>query len=158
VRTSRSAREPDYNLLDSDALENEKELLLRKIAQVDAILRQKPMSRENRSLESEGLLELTTPVSYQEVNGASAKPASAPNLRTSKAWQGRQYSSGLRLLDNLNRRKVTVWSSFLWPFRRPTLQLCAVYLPRAIGANVELSKAIEAIKALKGCKHLNPDQ
>jgi hypothetical protein len=41
VRTSRSAPEPDYNLLDSDALENEKELLLRKIAQVDAILRQK---------------------------------------------------------------------------------------------------------------------
>jgi len=38
------------------------------------------MSRENRSLESEGLLELTTPVSYQEVNGASAKPTSTPNF------------------------------------------------------------------------------
>ena len=112
VRTSRSARELDYNLLDSDALDNEKESLLRKIAQVDAISRQKPMSRENRSLESEGLLELTTPVCYQEVNGASAKPATTPNLRTSKAWQGGKYSSGLRLLDNLNRRKVTVSSSF----------------------------------------------
>jgi hypothetical protein len=70
--------------LDSDALENEKELPLRKIAQV-AILRQKPMFRENRSRESEGLLEVTTPVSYQEVNGASAKPASTPN---SQALQG----------------------------------------------------------------------
>ena len=38
------------------------------------------MSRENRSLESEGLLELTTPVSYQEVNGAGAKPASTLNF------------------------------------------------------------------------------
>ena len=88
MRTSRSAREPDYNLLDFDALENEKELLLRKIAQVDAILRQKPMSRENRSREPEGLLEVTTPVSYQEVNGASAKPASTPNSRTLQGLAG----------------------------------------------------------------------
>jgi len=58
--------------------------------QVDAIMRQKPMSRENRSREPEGLLELTTPVSYQEVNGASAKPASTPNRGPSKAWQGRK--------------------------------------------------------------------
>jgi uncharacterized coiled-coil DUF342 family protein len=65
-----------------------KELLLRKIAQVDAILRQKPMSRENRSRESEGLLELTTPVSYQEVNGASAEPASTPNSRTLQGLAG----------------------------------------------------------------------
>jgi hypothetical protein len=41
ARSSRSAREPDYNLLDFGALENEKELPLRKNAQVDAILRQK---------------------------------------------------------------------------------------------------------------------
>ena len=37
-------------------------------------------------------------------------------------------------------------------------ELCAVYLPRAIGDKVALSKALEAINALKGCKHLNPDQ
>jgi hypothetical protein len=37
-------------------------------------------------------------------------------------------------------------------------ELCAVYLPRAIGDNVALSKALEAINALKGCKRLNPDQ
>jgi hypothetical protein len=41
ARTSRSTREPDYNLLDFGALENEKELPLRKNAQVGAILRQK---------------------------------------------------------------------------------------------------------------------
>ncbi len=49
------------------------------------------------------------------------------------------------------------YKTFLRPFRRPTLQLCAVY-PRAIGDKVALSKALEAINALKGCKHLNPDQ
>jgi hypothetical protein len=32
-------------------------------------------------------------------------------------------------------------------------ELCAVYLPRAIGDKVALSKALEAINALKGCKH-----
>ena len=37
-------------------------------------------------------------------------------------------------------------------------ELCAVYLPRAIADEVALSKALEAINALKGCKHLNPDQ
>ena len=37
-------------------------------------------------------------------------------------------------------------------------ELCAVYLPRAIGNNVALSKALEVINAFKGCKHLNPDQ
>ena len=37
-------------------------------------------------------------------------------------------------------------------------ELCTVYLPRAIGDDVALSKALEAINALKGCKHLNPDQ
>ena len=37
-------------------------------------------------------------------------------------------------------------------------ELCAVYLPRAIGDSAALSKALEAINALKGCKHLNPDQ
>jgi hypothetical protein len=37
-------------------------------------------------------------------------------------------------------------------------ELCAVYLPRAIGDKVALSKALEAINALKGWKHLNPDQ
>ena len=37
-------------------------------------------------------------------------------------------------------------------------ELCAVYLPRAIGDKVALRKALEAINALKGCKHLNPDQ
>jgi hypothetical protein len=41
ARTSSSAREPDYSLLNVGALENEKELPLRKNAQVDAILRQK---------------------------------------------------------------------------------------------------------------------
>ena len=34
-------------------------------------------------------------------------------------------------------------------------ELCAVYLPRAIGDKVALSKALEAINAFKGCKHLN---
>ena len=37
-------------------------------------------------------------------------------------------------------------------------ELCAVYLPRAIGNNVALSKALEVINAFKGRKHLNPDQ
>ena len=37
-------------------------------------------------------------------------------------------------------------------------ELCAIYLPRAIGSEVALSKALEAINSLKGCKHLNPDQ
>lgn len=37
-------------------------------------------------------------------------------------------------------------------------ELCAIYLPRAIGDRVALSKALEAINALKRCKHLNPDQ
>ena len=37
-------------------------------------------------------------------------------------------------------------------------ELCAVYLPRTIGNNVALSKALEVINAFKGCKHLNPDQ
>jgi hypothetical protein len=37
-------------------------------------------------------------------------------------------------------------------------ELCAVYLPRAIGNNVALSKALEMINAFKGRKHLNPDQ
>jgi len=41
ARTSSSAREPDYSLSNVGALENEKELPLRKNAQVDAILRQK---------------------------------------------------------------------------------------------------------------------
>ena len=36
--------------------------------------------------------------------------------------------------------------------------LCAIYLPRAIGDRVALSKALEAINALKSCRHLNPDQ
>jgi hypothetical protein len=79
-RCEQAAREPDYNLLDSDALESEKELLLRKIAQV-VILRQKPMSRENRSRESEGLLELTTPVSYRIapiVTNATCRMGAAP--------------------------------------------------------------------------------
>ena len=37
-------------------------------------------------------------------------------------------------------------------------ELCTVYLPRAIGNNVALNKALEVINAFKGCKHLNPDQ
>jgi hypothetical protein len=37
-------------------------------------------------------------------------------------------------------------------------ELCAVYLPRTIGDNVALSKALEVINAFKGYKHLNPDQ
>ena len=37
-------------------------------------------------------------------------------------------------------------------------ELCAVYLPRVIGNNVALSKALEVINAFKGRKHLNPDQ
>jgi len=37
-------------------------------------------------------------------------------------------------------------------------ELCAIYLPRAIGDRVALSKALEAIKVLKRRKHLNPDQ
>lgn len=66
--------------MGSEQYPNKLRELFRKIAQVDAISRQKPMSRENRSREPEGLLEVTTPVSYQEVNGASAKPASTPNF------------------------------------------------------------------------------
>jgi hypothetical protein len=85
-------------------LENEKELLLRKIAQVDAILRQKPMSRENRSFESEGLLELTTPLSYQEVNGASAKPASTPNFADLEGLAGPETFQRIENLDNISNR------------------------------------------------------
>ena len=74
--------------MGSEQYPNKLRELFRKIAQVDAILRQKPMSRENRSREPEGLLEVTTPVSYQEVNGASAKPASTPNSRTLQGLAG----------------------------------------------------------------------
>ena len=74
-------------------------------------------------------------------------------LGFSKAWQGRKYSSGLGLLDHLNRHKVTIWPSFLRHFRRATRQLCAVYLLRAIGDKVALSKALQAINAIKGLHH-----
>ena len=69
ARISRSAREPDYNLLDAAALENEKELLSRKLAQVDAVLRQKPISPQD------SFLEPATPVSHQEVSGVAGPPS-----------------------------------------------------------------------------------
>ena len=45
-RCEQAAGEPDYNLLDSEALESEKELLLRKIAQVSYLATEANVSRK----------------------------------------------------------------------------------------------------------------
>ena len=42
---------------------------------------------------------------------------------------------------------------FSKPLPKTYPQLCAVYLPRAIGDKVALSKALQAISALKGLHH-----